>query len=165
MEGLQGLYRGYYAGLFGTIHGGVQFFFLELFKTRLGVTKQNQSNFQMLALPAASKLIGTFFVEFYTLRRDCNLPVPIAGTLCYPQLLIRSRMQDQHRMYDSMRDCIRHTFRREGFAGFYKGLSTNLCRTIPSSVITFYTYEYLSKRSWTQISSFSLVLILLLLYS
>jgi len=127
MEGLKGLYRGYYAGLFGTIHGGVQFFFLELFKTRLGVTKQNQTNFQMLALPAASKLI--------------------AGTLCYPQLLIRSRMQDQHRMYDSMRDCIRHTFRHEGFKGFYKGLSTNLCRTIPSSVITFYTYEYLSKRS------------------
>ncbi len=143
MEGLKGLYRGYYAGLFGTIHGGVQFFFLELFKTRLGVTKQNQTNFQMLALPAASKLIGTLYI----LLGGSRLSVLIAGTLCYPQLLIRSRMQDQHRMYDSMRDCIRHTFRHEGFKGFYKGLSTNLCRTIPSSVITFYTYEYLSKRS------------------
>lgn len=125
-EGFKGLYRGYYAGLFGTIHGGVQFYFLELFKNYLRITKQNQTNLQMILLPAVSKVI--------------------AGTLCYPQLLIRSRMQDQHRKYELMRDCIRYTGEKEGFRGFYKGLSTNLCRTIPSSVITFYTYEYLSKR-------------------
>ena len=31
-EGWRGLYRGYTAGLVGTVHGGVQFYFLELLK-------------------------------------------------------------------------------------------------------------------------------------
>jgi len=68
-----------------------------------------------------------------------------AAILCYPQLLIRSRMQDQHRKYHKMRDCVKFTFLNEGVKGFYKGLTTNLCRTVPASVITFYTYEWLKK--------------------
>merc|ERR1719312_688454 len=102
MEGLTGLYRGYSAGLLGTIHGGVQFYILEWLK------------------------------RLYVLE---------AGTICYPQLLIRSRMQDQHRKYNSLRDCLVLTLRNEGILGFYKGLTPNLLRTIPASVITFYTYE------------------------
>lgn len=124
-EGLSGLYRGYYAGLVGTVHGGVQFYVLELLKNYFNVDPKNQTDFQMLVFPACSKMI--------------------AATVCYPQLLIRSRMQDQHRKYDKMRDCIRFTYRYEGFKGFYKGLTTNLCRTVPASVITFYTYEWLKK--------------------
>ena len=34
-EGMKGLYRGYTAGLLGTIHGGVQFYVLEDFVTLL----------------------------------------------------------------------------------------------------------------------------------
>jgi len=122
-EGLKGLYRGYTAGLLGTVHGGVQFYVWEALKREYVTDKQ--SHVQMLAFPALSKCI--------------------AGTLCYPQLLIRSRMQDQHRLYDSLRECIVSTWRNEGVVGFYKGLLPNLIRTVPASIITFYTYEMLRR--------------------
>jgi len=57
-EGLYGLYRGYYAGLIGTVHGGVQFYFLELLKTYFNVDPKNQTDFQMIVIPAISKMIG-----------------------------------------------------------------------------------------------------------
>ena len=68
-----------------------------------------------------------------------------AATICYPQLLVRSRMQDQHRKYETMRGCVSATFKNEGIQGFYKGLTTNLCRTVPASIFTFYTYEFIKK--------------------
>jgi len=56
-------------------------------------------------------------------------------------------MQDQHRKYNSLRDCLVLTLRNEGILGFYKGLTPNLLRTIPASVITFYTYELIRSNS------------------
>jgi len=125
-EGMRGLYRGYLAGLVGTVHGGVQFYFLERFKLLFNVDRRDQTHFQMIALPAASKML--------------------AAIICYPQLLVRSRMQDQHRNYNTMRKCIQFTYRNEGVRGFYKGLTTNLCRTVPASIITFYVYELMRKQ-------------------
>jgi len=124
-EGMYGLYRGYYAGLVGTVHGGVQFYFLEKFKIFFDVDPMDQTQFQMIAIPAMSKII--------------------AATICYPQVLIRARMQDQHRKYNKMLDCIKFTYLNEGIPGFYKGLTTSLYRTVPASIITFYTYELLRK--------------------
>ena len=57
-------------------------------------------------------------------------------------------MQDQHRKYNSLRDCLVLTLRNEGIFGFYKGLTPNLLRSIPASVITFYTYELIRSNSW-----------------
>ena len=54
-------------------------------------------------------------------------------------------MQDQHRLYDSLRECIVSTWKYEGIKGFYKGLVPNLVRTVPASIITFYTYELLRR--------------------
>ena len=70
-----------------------------------------------------------------------------AGTICYPQILLRSRLQDQHRQYQSLRDCVVLTFRNEGISGFYKGLTPYLSRTIPAAIITFYTYELIRSNS------------------
>ena len=58
MEGLTGLYRGYSAGLLGTIHGGVQFYILEWLKRLYVLEGQKQTHFQMLFFPALSKVIG-----------------------------------------------------------------------------------------------------------
>ena len=63
-EGMKGLYRGYTAGLLGTIHGGVQFYVLEALKRRYVIDKQ--SHFQMIAFPALSKCIGKIF--FFSLK-------------------------------------------------------------------------------------------------
>ena len=64
-EGLTGLYRGYYAGLIGTVHGGVQFYFLELFKRWFNVDPLNQTQFQMIVFPAASKMLGLVQHRFF----------------------------------------------------------------------------------------------------
>lgn len=34
----------------------------------------------------------------------------------------------------------------EGLRGFYKGISTNLLRTVPASTVTLFTYEYIIKK-------------------
>ena len=57
-EGISGLYRGYSAGLLGTIHGGVQFYFLEKLKLYFNPNRRKQTQFEMIALPAISKAIG-----------------------------------------------------------------------------------------------------------
>ena len=58
VEGWRGLYRGYTAGLLGTVHGGVQFYVLEELKKHYVVDKQ--SHLQMILFPAFSKCIGKF---------------------------------------------------------------------------------------------------------
>ena len=48
-------------------------------------------------------------------------------------------------------DCITKILRLEGIKGFYKGLSPNLLRVVPATMITFVVYEnisfYLLKRT------------------
>lgn len=121
-EGFGGLYRGFSAGLLGTIHGGVQFYFLEKLKIYFNPERRKQTNFEMILFPAISKAI--------------------AGIVVYPTLLIRSRMQDQHRKYTTLFHCLMETS-KEGIFAFFKGITPYLFRTIPASVITFYTYELL----------------------
>jgi solute carrier family 25 folate transporter 32 len=36
--------------------------------------------------------------------------------------------------------------REEGIRGFYKGISTNLLRTVPASAVTIFTYETIVTR-------------------
>ena len=65
VEGWRGLYRGYTAGLLGTVHGGVQFYVLEELKKHYVVDKQ--SHLQMILFPAFSKCIGNFLLFFHSM--------------------------------------------------------------------------------------------------
>ena len=47
--------------------------------------------------------------------------------------------------YDGMWDAMRSTWRREGWRGFYRGLTPQLLKTAPSSAITFLIYETVVK--------------------
>ena len=47
--------------------------------------------------------------------------------------------------YKSIPDCVRRTFRADGFTGFYKGLGTNAVRILPGTCVTFVVYEQLSR--------------------
>ena len=38
-------------------------------------------------------------------------------------------------------DCIAKIYKVEGLGAFYRGLSTNLVRAVPSAMVTLYTYE------------------------
>lgn len=71
-----------------------------------------------------------------------------ASIATYPHEVIRTRLQNQTREPYKYRGIL-HTVRvitvEEGLSGFYKGLTTNLIRTVPASAMTILTYEMIVK--------------------
>ncbi|KMU89228.1 solute carrier family 25 member 36 [Coccidioides immitis H538.4] len=63
----------------------------------------------------------------------------------YPRNIpvLRARLQtyDAAGTYRGLGDVIAQIWRREGLAGFYKGLGPNLFRVLPSTWVTFLVYE------------------------
>ena len=55
--------------------------------------------------------------------------------------VVRARLQDQQNKYSGSLDCISKILKLEGVKGFYKGLSPNLLRVVPATMITFVVYE------------------------
>lgn len=128
-EGIRGLYKGFVPGMFGVSHGAIQFMSYEQLKSRYNIYKNKPvdtkfSTLEYIFLGATSKLI--------------------AAVTTYPYQVVRARLQDHHHNYTGSWQCILTTLRGEGWRGFYKGLSVNLTRVIPSTVICFVTYEHIS---------------------
>lgn len=72
-----------------------------------------------------------------------------ASLATYPHEVIRTRLQNQTRKpykYEGILHAIEVMSKEEGIRGFYKGLSTNLVRTVPSSAMTILTYEMVVKK-------------------
>jgi solute carrier family 25 folate transporter 32 len=128
VEGIPGLYKGFSVGLFGTMHGGIQFASYELLKTHYSSTDGLKPSVpKVLLISSASK--------------------SLAIATMYPYQVLKSRLQNLHgdstgQLYNGIFDIIFRTFRYEGWRGFYKGLGVNLFRVLPSTWITFITYEF-----------------------
>lgn len=127
-EGLRGFYRGLIPSLFGVGHGALQFMAYEQLKRSRGLANSNGqtrqlSNVDYLALSATSKVF--------------------AGVLTYPYQVLRARLQtyDARNTYKGVFDVVRQVLRREGPLGFYKGLTPNIVRVLPSTCVTFLVYE------------------------
>lgn len=128
-EGIKGLYKGLTPGLFGVSHGTLQFVAYEEMKTQYNLFKNN---------PVNGKLGTMEYIVFATISKL------IAATVTYPYQVIRARLQDQHHHYKGPLHCIRNIFKYEGWRGFYKGLSVNLLKVTPATVLTFVVYEHIS---------------------
>ncbi|CAH0392385.1 unnamed protein product [Bemisia tabaci] len=136
-EGFRGLYKGFLPGLLGVSHGAIQFMIYEEFKSSSNVRQGRPINSQLdtkeyILYAAVSKVI--------------------ASSLTFPYQVIRSRLQDQHRRYRGFKHCVKLTYDREGWKGFYKGLTPSLIRVVPSTIITFVAYENISsflRSKWT----------------
>jgi len=130
-EGLVGLYAGFVPGLAGVSHGAVQFCVYEELKNLY-----NNS----LGQPINTKL-GT--PEYLTFAAVSKL---VAALATYPYQVVRARLQDSlsHHKYAGTGDCVAKIYRLEGYRGFYKGLSPNLLRVVPATMLTFLVYENLS---------------------
>jgi len=127
LEGMKAFYKGLIPGIFGTIHGTIQFVSYEQMKD-FYVKTFHTTQFStpiILTFSALSKLI--------------------AASTTYPYQVVRTRLQDQHQKYDGVIDVIKTTFKREGIGGFYKGMVPALCRVVPACCITFVVYEFVLK--------------------
>ena len=68
--------------------------------------------------------------------------------------MVRTRLQNTDTKYSGSLDCVGKIYKLEGGIGFYKGLTPNLLRVVPATMITFAVYEnlshYLLKREESQ---------------
>ncbi|KAJ2725900.1 hypothetical protein GGI07_000945 [Coemansia sp. Benny D115] len=127
-EGLRGFYKGLGSSLLGVTHVAVQFPLYERLKSYLqpdGEARQLEPS-RILVASATSKMV--------------------ASTVTYPHEVIRTRLQNQVVLpykYRGILHAVALIYREEGMRAFYRGLSTNLIRTVPASMMTLLTYELL----------------------
>jgi solute carrier family 25 carnitine/acylcarnitine transporter 20/29 len=94
---------------------------------------------------------------YYTaLLKDWNFPASLtpfmAGGLAantffcaaFPFDVVRNRMMNVQPRFDSMRSCIYHVYRIEGWRGFYKGFSPAIIRSFPTNGAALLVMEYVS---------------------
>lgn len=130
LDGIRGLYKGFVPGVFGVSHGALQFMAYEEMKKLYqhyyrDVASRQLGSLEYLVFAALSKLFAT--------------------TVTYPYQVVRARLQDQHKKYAGVADCVTRTWKFEGYKGFYKGLVPNTLRVTPATAITFVVYENVAK--------------------
>ncbi len=127
-EGFRGLYKGITASFLGLSHVAVQFPLYEALKAVFadGSADGSASSAGVLVASTTSKLV--------------------ASTLTYPHEVLRAQMQDQRTKSGSgtLVGALRQILHSEGLAGMYRGLGVNLIRVVPSTAVTFLTYEQLN---------------------
>ncbi|KAJ2491914.1 hypothetical protein IWW37_001886 [Coemansia sp. RSA 2050] len=132
-EGWRGFYKGLGSSLLGVTHVAVQFPLYEHLKRWLsappdsaGAQPRRLESSRILLASAMSKMV--------------------ASTVTYPHEVIRTRLQNQTTMpykYRGILHAVSLIHAEEGMRAFYRGLSTNLIRTVPASMMTLLTYELL----------------------
>jgi len=128
-EGFLTLYKGIAPSLLGLTHVCIQFPLYEWLKQSLakrGRKSKDQLNATELIFASASSKM-------------------VASTAAYPHEVIRSNLQIQrspsHHFWRELKDVITLLWKEQGLKGFYRGLKTNLIRTIPVCAVTFTSYE------------------------
>ncbi|GBG26970.1 Mitochondrial folate transporter/carrier [Hondaea fermentalgiana] len=129
-EGLAGLYRGIVPALILVSNGGFQFMVYEELKHSLGDRTLTAVDYMLLGALSKS----------------------VASTITYPYQVVKSRMQQHRSTYTSTLGTFSRIIESQGVFGLYRGMVPNLLRVMPSSAITFCTYE-LTKRAMQERSS------------
>lgn len=124
-EGIASLYRGLTASILGLSHVMIQFPLYEYLKLEVP---------RYLRGPDASCLASDFLLS-------AILSKFVSSTITYPHEVLRARLMFDPTAYSNLFDCVRKTYRAEGFKGFFGGLSVNLFRVVPSCAVTFVSYE------------------------
>ena len=135
-ESFYGFFRGLTPSLLGTVHVAIQFPIYEYCKTYLYQVKSN--------LDESAKLNS---LDIFACSSIAKMT---ASCVTYPHEVIRTRLHTQKEIrgaaeYKGIRKMISHVYNNEGWRAFYRGMGTNLVRTVPASACTLITYEYASR--------------------
>eukprot|EP00898_Chlorokybus_atmophyticus_P003868 jgi/Chlat1/4482/Chrsp29S04422 len=134
-EGFAGLYSGVLPSVVGIAHVVIQFPLYEAIKVYLA----DKSGVPVNEVGAGSLAVASALSKM------------LASTATYPHEVIRARLQNQSRAngmkirYTGVMDCIRKVWQEGGMHALYRGCGTNLIRTVPTAVITFTSFELISR--------------------
>ncbi|KAJ2509260.1 hypothetical protein IWW47_000062 [Coemansia sp. RSA 2052] len=143
-EGWRGFYKGLGSSLLGVTHVAVQFPLYEHLKRYFSTPES-------AAAAAAAASVGSqtalpHHLESSRILLASAMSKMVASTVTYPHEVIRTRLQNQTTMpykYRGILHAVSLIYAEEGLRAFYRGLSTNLIRTVPASMMTLLTYELL----------------------
>lgn len=120
--GIAGFWRGFLPGTMGTVQSAINFAMYAplkpYFKQRLGWPDS-----------------ATYFLASAVAK-------VVSATLMYPHQVVRAQMQYQG---TGLTQTVSAVLAKDGWRGFYRGLSANLARVVPAMSITLVTYENLKK--------------------
>ncbi|GAV56069.1 hypothetical protein ZYGR_0AZ02410 [Zygosaccharomyces rouxii] len=134
-EGVRAMWHGLLPSMFGVSQGAIYFMIYDTLKNRFSSVRYREGrdntsknspglkNTETIAMTTLSKMVSVSAV--------------------YPFQLLKSNLQSFQsvtRNYTLQR-LANHIYKVEGIGGFYRGLSANLIRSIPSACITFCVYE------------------------
>ncbi|RKP00373.1 hypothetical protein CXG81DRAFT_7036, partial [Caulochytrium protostelioides] len=144
-EGWRALYKGLGPSLLGISHVAVQFSLYEKLKVALAAHSERRH-------AAAGIKTGPHQIDNQSILLASSLSKFIATCLTYPHEVLRTRLQTQStrthipyplRKYTGILQVLKLIVKEEGFRGCYKGLATNLLRTVPASAISLWAFEFL----------------------
>mmetsp|Transcript_504 Transcript_504/g.1729 ORF Transcript_504/g.1729 Transcript_504/m.1729 type:complete len:308 (+) Transcript_504:425-1348(+) len=125
-EGFFALYKGLFPTVVGLLHVAVQFPLYEAIKEQLQDSCSSTNN--VIIASSVSKIA--------------------ASLVAYPHEVVRSRLQNERIRISASYNEVKHATRlvkellqSEGLFVFYRGLGPNLLKTVPSTIITFTSYE------------------------
>lgn len=135
-EGISGFRRGLLPAMFGVVHGSLQFMTYERLKAFLYAHRVADD---LQPDGHHAKTLSAFDIAVAS-----GLSRMIAGGLTYPYQVLRSRMQTHATRAGSSQgllSLIQTIGMEEGIVAFYRGMGPGLFRVLPSTWLTFLTYE------------------------
>lgn len=148
-EGVIGLYRGLAPSLWLVSHGALQFTLYEMIKSELDQNRhqKNESSKSSLVRAQFDSQRGKAASVSDALVASTASKI-VASVSTYPLQVARTRMQERlvdGTKYGSFQRALWSIATKEGIAGLYRGLLTNIMRVTPQAAVTFVTYEQILK--------------------
>lgn len=134
-EGLKAMWRGLLPSMFGVSQGAIYFMIYDTLKNRFSSARyRGDTDNRRKNIP---NLKNTEIVAMTTMSKMVSV------TAVYPFQLLKSNLQSFESVTKNytLRRLANQIYKMESIGGFYRGLSANLIRSIPSACITFCVYE------------------------